>query len=124
MSEHVVFVGTYAIPEGAFDEWKAAVKEMTEFVRENGRMLRFDHYVNAEGTEGTTIQVHPDSASLELHLDQARSRISAGSQLVQVSRIELYGTPSGQVVEQLRRMSAMSGEWPVILKAHVEGFPE
>jgi len=125
MSEHVVFVGTYAIPEGKFEDWKASIREMTEFVKENEpRLLRFNSYANAEGTEATTIQVHPDSASLGLHLSVASSRIGAGVQLVRVKQIELYGKPSEQVVEQLRRMSAMSGDWPVIVKAHVQGFPE
>jgi hypothetical protein len=125
MSQHVVFVGTYEIPDGKLDEWKAAIQDMTEFVRENEpRLLRFNSYANPEGTEATTIQVHPDSASLEHHLEVAGSRVRSGVQLVRVKRIELYGTPSAQVVEQLRHAAGISGDWPVIVKGHVQGFPD
>lgn len=123
MFEQVLFVGTYAIPEGKFEEWNTANKEMTEFAKANEpRVIRFNTYVNEGGTEATTIQLHPDSESLEYHLEVARTRISGGVQLVQVKRIELYGEPSEAVVAQLRSVSERSGSWPVSVKRPLHGF--
>lgn len=76
----------------------------------------------ARGSEATTIQLHPDSESLEYHLEVARTRISGGVQLVQVKRIELYGEPSEAVVAQLRSVSERSGSWPVSVKQPLHGF--
>ncbi|MBI2845133.1 MAG: hypothetical protein HYX86_01160 [Chloroflexi bacterium] len=123
MSGQIIFIGTYGIPEGRFEEFKTANREMTEFVRANEpRVISFNTYVNEDGTEGTTIQVHPDSESLEYHLQVAASRIQKGVQMVESRRIELYGKPSDHLLEQLRRASEMSGRWPVVVKTHLQGF--
>ena len=123
MSKQVLFVGTYAIPDGKFEEWNRANKEMTAFAKAGEpRVLSFNTYVNEERTEATTIQLHPDSESLEYHLEAARTRISGGVQLVQVKRVELYGEPSEAVVAQLRRVAERSGSWPVRVKRPLHGF--
>ncbi len=123
MSEQVLFVGTYDIPEGSFGEFKQANREMTEFARANEpRVLSFNTYVNEAGTEATSIHLHPDSVSLEYHLETASQQISRGVQMLQVKRIELYGKPSQRVVAQLRRVSEQAGGFPVIVKTPLHGF--
>jgi hypothetical protein len=125
MSEHLVFVGTYAIQEGTFDAFDAAYKEMGDFVEANEpRLISWHTYVNAERTEAATIMVHPDSESLEYHLQVAGSWVKKGVQMVQTKRIELYGKTSDRLLEQLQRISDMSGSWPVIVKSHLHGFPD
>jgi hypothetical protein len=122
MSEDVTFVGTYAIPEGSLDEWKGAIVDMIDFVKASvPRLISFSAYVNDDGTEATSIYVHPDSVSLERHLEMAASRISAGVRLVRTRRIELYGSPSDRVVEQLHRISETAGGFPVTVKARFYG---
>jgi hypothetical protein len=123
MSEQLLFVGTYAIPEGKLEEFITANQEMTEFARGNEpRLISFTTYVNEAGTEATTIHIHPDSESLEFHLEAARMRIHSGVQLVKTKRVELYGNPSDRLVKQLQSMSEMSGSWPVIVKTPLHGF--
>lgn len=122
MAGNVTFLGTYEIPGGAFDEWRAAIVDMTDFVKAHvPRLISFNHYVNEELTEAVTIYVHPNAASLEQHLEVAATRISKGVQLVKVKRIDLYGDPGAAVLERLRRISAMSTGFPVTVKAHVYG---
>lgn len=121
MNDQIVFIGTFGIPKGGFEEWKTASREMADFVMAHvPRLISFNFYLNEDGTEGTVIQVHPDSESLEYHMEVAASRIQTGSQMVQVRRIEMYGKPSDRVIERLQRQS--SGSWPVIVKTHVHGF--
>jgi hypothetical protein len=123
MSEQLLFVGTYAIPDGKLEEYITANREMTEFVKANEpRLISFNTYINPEGTEATTIQVHPDSESLEYHLDIARTKVNSGVQLVKVARVELYGKPNVGIVERLHSMSEISGGWPVIVKMTLHGF--
>lgn len=102
------------------DDWRTGSHEMTAFVEANEpRMIGIAHYVNDDGTEGTTVQIHPDSESLEYHLEVASSRIGKGSQIVQVLRIELYGAVSAAVVDRLRSMST---GWPVLVRTPAGGF--
>jgi hypothetical protein len=125
MAEELIFVGTYAIPEGVFDAFDVANEEMRDFVEANEpRLISWHTYVNEQHSEATTIMVHPDSASLEFHLQVASSKIQGGVQMVQTRRIELYGDVSERLLEQLRRISAISGDWPVTVKSHLHGFPD
>lgn len=119
VSPGVLFVGTYRIPPGRLDEWRAANREMTAFVEESlPDVIAFDAYVNEDGSEGTSIHLHRDASSFERYLDTMASRIGRGTQIVDVVRIDLYGSPGGPIVERLRSM----GTWPVVVRAHVNGL--
>ena len=123
MSEQLLFVGTYAIPEDKFEEFRIMTSEMTEFVRANEpRIISWHTYTNKENNEATTIMLHPDSESLEYHLELAGSKIRTNVQMLETKRIELFGKPSDHLLDQLQRVSAMSGSWPVIVKGHLRGF--
>ncbi len=121
-ANEVPFVGSFSIPEGSFDEWTTAITDMIDFVTANSpRLVSFNAYVNEDHSEGTAVYVHPDSESLEQHLELAASRIGKGVQMVQTIRIELYGDPSDAVVDRLRGISEMSNQFPVTVKRHFYG---
>jgi hypothetical protein len=53
----------------------------------------------------TVIQVHPDEDSLVLHLKLARERIAkAYDFLDETTKIDIYGRPSDDLVDQIRQM--------------------
>jgi hypothetical protein len=119
LSPGIIFVGRYRIAPGRADEWRAAIRELTEFVAANlPDVLAFDAYLGEDGTEGTSIHLHRDAASFERYLEAAASRIGNGTRIVDVARIDIYGKPSPSVVQRLRAM----GTWPVVIHEHVNGF--
>lgn len=119
VSPGVLFVGHYRIPAGRVDDWRAAIRTMTEFVEANlPDVYSFDAYLGADGSEGTSVHLHRDAASFERYLAAMATMISAGGQIVEVTGIDLYGAPRPEVVEQLRRM----GSFPVRVHAHENGF--
>jgi hypothetical protein len=125
MSEQILFVGTYEIPDGALDEFLAGNQEMSEFVKANEPRLVSRHtYLSSDQREATTIMILPDSQSLEFHLQVASSRIQNGVQIVRTKRIELYGNVSEALVERMQLISERSGAWPITVKRHLHGFPE
>ncbi len=79
-------------------------------------------YANADQTEVSTVHLHPDPASLDFHTEAARTRISAGTALVKMKRLELYGPVSEKLMAQLRAVSERSGNWPIQVKDFVQGF--
>ena len=118
MGEHVVFVGTFSIPDGTVEAWEAAIADMTEFVQLNVPGARFfNAYANEDRSEGTVIYLHPDADSLDQHLAAAASGIDAGTQMVKVLRVELLGSPHQATVEAL-----LASGTPVTVKRHVRGF--
>lgn len=117
MSEMVLFVGTYDIPEGSLEAFYAGARAMTEVIRDHEpRVLVVGHYVNDDQTEGTSIHLHPDGASFDFHMEVASRMIEQGTQTVAVKRIEFYGRPSDQIVEQLSQM------FDVRVKAWADGY--
>ena len=115
----MIFIGSYRIPDGAFETFATGIREMSAFVATDvPGARRFHTYVNDARTEGTTIYVHPDGASLAQHLGAAANRIDEGSQMVQVDRIQLLGPAPPMVVERL----ADDRSYELVLQEHLVGF--
>jgi hypothetical protein len=102
MSDSVLFVGTYEIPEGGAEAFYHQVTTMNEVVRQlEPRVVFIGHYVNEDETEGASVHLHPDAESFNFHMATASKAISTGAKTVRVKRIEFYGKPSDAVIEQL-----------------------
>lgn len=102
MSDSILFVGTYDIPPGGVDSFYGQVAAMNDVVRgTEPRVVFIGHYVNEDGTEGTSIHLHPDAESFDFHMETATKAISAGTRTVRVKRIEFYGKPSDTVLTRL-----------------------
>ena len=122
MAGEITFVGTYALPEGQFDEWAEAIIDMVDFVKANStRLISFEVYVNEAMSEATSIYVHPDTESFEEHMQVAATRIDRGAQMVEVVRIDVYGDPGQRVLQRLHQASEASNGFPVAVKRHFYG---
>lgn len=104
MSEMILFVGTYNIPEGRLDAFHDQAQTMTEMVRDHEpRVLLVGHFLNEDETEGTSIHLHPDADSFDFHIKTASRLIDRGARILDVTRIELYGQPHDATVDQLSK---------------------
>jgi hypothetical protein len=116
VDRRITFIGIVRVPDR--DAWLPVIRRMTDFVAANVPGVRsFRAYLNAEGTEATVVYVHPDADSLDQHLAAAAELIEEGSQLVEVLRIELLGSPHRSTVEALRAAGV-----PVTVKEALVGF--
>jgi hypothetical protein len=69
MTEPFIHVGTYTIKPGKAGEARKRIAELVDFVETNEpRMIAFHCFLDEEGSKLTVVQVHPDSASMEFHL--------------------------------------------------------
>lgn len=117
MSEMVLFVGTYTIPEGGLDAFHDQARAMTEMIRDHEpRVLLVGHFLNEDQTEGTSIHLHPDADSFDFHMGTASRLIGRGTQILDVTRIEFYGKPNDSIVDQL------STSFDVRVKAWADGY--
>jgi quinol monooxygenase YgiN len=124
MSEPFIFIGTHSLREGKLQDFKQQWQELVEVVEaKEPRLIAFNAYVDEDGSEVTVVQVHPDAESMLFHMQVARDHISEAYQSVleKTKRIDVYGTPSGQVLEMMRQLAG-SGV-PLTIKAnHLGGF--
>ena len=94
MSDPIVSLDTSLIREGKLDELKRAVAELVEFIRSNEpRPIVYQVYVDDGFTE-----------------------------LVTLSTLDVYGKPSGELLELLRRKVQMLGDATVTVHDLQAGF--
>ena len=91
-------------------EVKAAFHELAAFVEANEPdTIAYQVHVDERAGEVTVIQVHPHSASAELHMRLAAPRFAPFAELLTLLRIDVYGTPSEALLGQLRRKASLLG---------------
>jgi quinol monooxygenase YgiN len=123
MSEPIISLDTSLIREGKLDELKRAVAGLVEFVRSNEpRPIVYQVYVDDTDSQMTVVQVHPDSASMENHMTVAGPAFAGFAELVTLSTLDVYGKPSGELLELLRRKVQMLGDATVTVHDQQAGF--
>jgi quinol monooxygenase YgiN len=123
MSEPIISLDTSLIRVGRLDELKRAVAELVEFVRSNEpRPIVYEVYVDDTGSRMTVVQVHPDSASMEYHMTVAGPAFAGFADLVTLSTLDVYGKPSEELLELLRRKVQLLGEATVTVHDLQAGF--
>jgi hypothetical protein len=123
MSEPIVYVDTADVREGSLEDLKAAIEELVDFIESNEpRLIAYNVYFNHEGTKMTVVHVHPDSASLEYHLEVAGPVFRRFVELVTLSSIQVYGKPGERVLEQLQEKAHLLGGGAVVVAPLHAGF--
>jgi hypothetical protein len=122
--EPIVYIDHSEIREGSLEELKAGIRRLVEFIEaREPQLIAYGFYIDEAAAEMTVVAVHPDSASLELHLEIGSGEFRKLAHLVRMTRIECYGRPSEHAVEQLRSKAAMLGdEGTVISVGRFAGF--
>jgi hypothetical protein len=107
MSKPLIFVSTWKIREGRLEDYKQFSKELIEHIKaKEPQLIAFNMYFNEDETEMTSIQVHPDAASMDFHL-QVLANVIGEDMIAWIDRadflepkhIEIYGTPSTTLLE-------------------------
>jgi len=110
MPEPIVILDSSEIHVGKLDELKAAMEGLARFVEDNEpRPIAYHVYLSDDPTRVTVLQIHPDSASAEFHMDVAASAFSGFAELLRLLHIDVYGTPSDALLERLRAKARMLG---------------
>jgi hypothetical protein len=124
MTTPFIFIATNRLKPGKLDAERARVPGLAEFIEANEpRLLAFNEYANAEGTEVAVVQVHPDAESFEFHMGVVRERASRAysETLDATTAIQVFGMPNDIILEMLRQ-SAGSGVQYSVKPFHLGGF--
>lgn len=109
-SEPIVYIDHSDIQEGSLGELKAGVRRLVDFIdAREPQLITYGFYVDEAASKMTVVAVHPDSASLELHMEIGSSEFGKLAHLVTLTGIECYGRPSERALEQLRKKAATLG---------------
>jgi hypothetical protein len=116
MSEPIVYIDRSEILDGKLEELKDAIKGLVEFVDEHEpQLVAYGFFINEDAGRMTVVAVHPDSASLEFHMEIAGPEFRKMTEFIELTAIEIYGRPSDKAVKQLRQKADMLSEGATVV---------
>jgi hypothetical protein len=119
MSGPFIFIATNRLKPGAYQSERRRVPGLVDFIEAGEpRLIAFNEYINAERTEVTVVQVHPDAASMEFHMNVVRERAAQAyaETLDATTQVQVFGMPSDAVMQMLRVQAGVG----VPLSVHAE----
>jgi hypothetical protein len=123
MGEPLIVVDTSEIREGKREELERGIAELAAFVEANENdPISYQVFFGDDGCLMTVLQIHPDSASMERHMELAGPVFAGFADLVVLRTIDIYGSPSEKVVEQLRGKAELLGTATVTVHDRQAGF--
>jgi hypothetical protein len=124
MSPPFIFIATNRLKAGKLDRERQRVPGLVEFIEASEpRLIAFNEYANEAGDEVTVVQIHPDPASMEAHMEIVRERaLQAYAETLDATvRVQVFGQPTAVILETLRQQAGKGVEVSVNGE-HLGGF--
>jgi hypothetical protein len=123
MTQPIVYVDTSEIRTGKLEELQTAMEHLARFVEANvPQLISYAFFLDPDREQMTVVAVHPDSASLEFHIDKGAAEFRKFADLIRLSRIEVYGRVSDAVLERLHEKARVLGNGTVTVHDLYAGF--
>lgn len=124
MSGQFIFIATNLLKPGKLADERERVPGLVDFVEANEpRLIAFNEYANADGTEVAVVQIHSDADSMAFHMELIAERAAAAyaETVDSTTSIHVFGTPTNVVLEMLERQAG--ADVPLTVKPlHLGGF--
>ena len=123
MSKPHIVISKFRVKEGKLEELREYYNKIVDIIEANKpQIIAFHGFLNEEGTELTSIQVHPNTASMEYHMQVLKENWDESfgqyTQMVEGTTIEYYGTPP----ESALAINEISKQELTIHPVHIVGF--
>lgn len=111
MTEPIVYIDRSRIRPGKTSELRRAIDELVEFIEaREPQLIHYGFYLDEGSSRMTVIAVHPDAASVELHMEIGGPAFRGFAELIEMEGIEVYGATNDRMLELLDEKAAMLGE--------------
>ncbi len=118
-----IFIATNRVRPGRVDDERARVPGWVDLIeRAEPRLIAFHEFLSEDGTEVEYVQLHPDAASFEHHLDVlAHVGDSYRATLAATTAVRIYGSITESIVTALR--ASFGPAVPITFRpTHLGGF--
>lgn len=121
MSGPLIFISRSRVKPGKLEQFEEHLLAANEIVdSEEPRMIGFNTYKSEDGSDTSTVQIHPDEDSVDTHLKIYFDRLAERTfDAVATYEIDIYGSPSEAT---LQAMSQLPGVTVRVLPVHIAGF--
>lgn len=105
MATPFIYLGTMKVKPGKQEALRKQLAELVDFVETNEpRLIAFHTYLDEGADTLTVVQVHPDAASMEYHMQLAAKHFAtAFENLEAVISEQYYGTISDALAAELSK---------------------
>ena len=119
----IVYVDRSDIHEGRLDDLKAGVRRVVDFMEAHEpRLLSYGFHFDEEAGVMTVVAVHPDSASLELHMEVGGPEFRKLGEMITLRQIDVYGPVGDKAREMLDQKAKALGDGGVEVHERYAGF--
>ena len=108
MAEPFIFIGTHRLQDGKLPDFEKAFGELVHVVETNEpQMIAFNGYSNEDGTEVAVVQIHPDVASMQTHMQVVREHITHAYEelLDETASIQVFGQLSDEARSMMQQLA-------------------
>ena len=120
----IVYIDHSDVEDGQIEVVKRLAQELVEFVEAHeAQLISYGFFFSEDGTRMSVVATHPNSASLELHLEVGGPAFREFKELIRLRSIEVYGAPSDDALSRLRQKARMLGaDGDVVVHEYHSGF--
>jgi hypothetical protein len=123
MASPIVYIDRSDINPGRVADVRKAVTALVAFVEaREPQLMAYGFYIDDEASTMTVVAVHPDSASLALHLNIGGPEFRNVGEFIRLRLIEVFGEPTEAVVGQLNEKARMLGGAAVVIHSAAAEF--
>lgn len=123
LHDFVVYVDHSEVDLGRIDELRKRIRRVVSFIEaEEPQLIAYGFHIDEVRGRMTVTAVHPDSASLEVHLEVGREAFRTLSDMITLTGIEVYGTISERAQTMLEQKVQMLGAGNVVVSDRFAGF--
>jgi hypothetical protein len=111
MANPIVYISHNRVKDGMLDNFRIHYLDSVPSVElgRSGSLVQLA-YVNEDATEIDIIRVFPDAESMEFQLMGVDEHSKATCQYLEPTKIEIYGSPNGNIIDIMRKFVGPSIE--------------
>jgi len=106
----IVYIDESEVRPGQLDEVKSAIDALVALIEPSEpQLIAYSVYLDESARRMRVVAVHPDAASMELHMNVGGPGFRRFERLIDLRSIDVYGAPSDNVRRQLDEKAKMLG---------------
>lgn len=122
-SKLIIYVDHSDVVEGRREDLKGGIRRVVDAIRSREpQLIAYGFHLDEKTGRMAVTAVHPDSASLELHLEIGREEFRALADMITLRRIEVFGPISERARDLLEQKSTMLGGADITVIQRFAGF--
>ena len=119
----IVYVDHSDIRADRLADLKEGIRQLVDVIEARvPRLIAYGFHLDEDAGRMTVTAVHPDSASLEMHLEIGKEEFRKLSDMITLRKIEVYGSISENARGMLEQKAAMLGGSGVTVTERFSGF--